>query len=144
MLDIDINSKAADKALAVVVRADHILGPEFQKAGEASVKSIVNDYRRGVGSVTGDLKAGISGRLTSVVGTDIDAILSNTAAHGGYMYGHRLDRDGRLRWRSGRYRSYRTFGWWRSVWARVSRKYTQLHFRRAMKRAVVKIAEAMK
>lgn len=134
-----LDLKAVDKAIAAIKASDGLIAPEFEVSGHDTIKAIVKDYRGGVASISGDLKAGIVGELTRVAGVNVDGAIMQTAEHGGYNYGARLDKDGRMRWKSGKFSGYRTFGWWLLVWNKLARKYSKREFSKGLNRAVNKI-----
>lgn len=142
--ELDLDTQAFDKAFKAVQKMDSLIAPEFEEAGELSVKAIIKDYRRGTGDVTGNLDSGIIGELTKVVGTEIDAKFQTTATKGGYNYGMRLDKDGSMSWRTGKFAGSRTFGWWSYIFERVSRKITKREFSKALQKGVARIVAAMK
>lgn len=141
----EIDDAALDKAIAAFGRLDaNIITPEFRTAGEKVSTALIKDLRGGVASISGDLRSAITGEVKSVVGTDVDWLMSDAVQHRGYNYAARLNKDGSMRWRSGRFAGRRTFGWWSYTLKRVAPKITRREFRKAVINIINKLAGAMR
>lgn len=111
MLDIDVTDSDLGNAINVINASDStIFEPAFKEAGGRISEGVVKDLRGGVASITGELRSSITGRLISVQGAQVDSQITGTV-QGAYDYGGRLDKDGSLTWRHGKYAGRRTFGW---------------------------------
>jgi len=144
MIKADIDDTDLDRAIQILNQTVGILEPEFKVAGDQTVKFLQKDLRGGVGSRTGELRAGIVGELKQVVGANVDMQFGANAVHGGYNYAARLDKDGRMRWRSGRFAGRKTFGWFSHILRRTAPKAARRYFRQAVERIVVQMADKMK
>ena len=132
-------NKLAEQILKLE-NAEAVIGAEFQVAGKQTVDYLTKDLRRGVGKVTGDLQGSIVGAFNPMLGgIESENQITAGAEHGGYAYGARLDKDGSMRWRSGKFRSYRTFGWFTKVLERNAPKNARRYYQKALDRAVLKL-----
>lgn len=138
MLDASIDDKALTRAIGVLKATDSILAPEFARAGQQTIDYVIKDLQRGVGEISGQLKQSIMGELKSVVGVQSESLFRSATTP--YDYAARLDHDGRMRWRSGKYRGYRTFGWWTSVIPKLIRNQAKKYYTKAVERGVVTVA----
>ena len=142
MLSADIDQAALDKAIAAFKTLDNsIIEPEFQKAGDKTVKSLTGNLKGGVASRSGDLRQAISGEVRQVVGAEVEMRMSNSVEHDGYNYAGRLDKDGSLRWRAGRFKGYRTFGWFTYFLNTKGKGVMRRYFRRAVENVVTQLAK---
>jgi hypothetical protein len=140
LIDIQIDDSPLARQIQKLEGAEQTIGAEFQGASRETVEFLTKDLRRGVGSVTGELQGSITGSVKSTMGVEMESLISAHASHGGYEYGARLDKDGSLRWRSGKFRSYRTFGWFTKVLERLAPKTARRFYQKALDRAVKKLA----
>lgn len=141
MIDASVNMKVLDTAVATFKKSDELIAPEFIAAGKQTVDYVVKDLQRGVAQVTGNLKQNITGEVKNVMGVASENLFTATTAP--YDYAGRLDKDGSLRWRSGKYKSYRTFGWFTLIIPKLIRKDAKRYYTKALERATVKLAARM-
>ena len=145
MITADIDDAVLTKAIEVINSTDAKLGGEFQIAGVQSTRFVTDDLRGGVASVTGALRGGINGRVTSVVGANVESRVTAVAiGSNGYNYAARWDKDGRGVWQSGKFKGRRTWGWFSYVLPRVGKRAVKRYFIQALERVVVKLAGAIK
>lgn len=145
MITADIDDAVLTKAIEVINSTDAKLGGEFQIAGVQSTRFVTDDLRGGVASVTGALRGGINGRVTSVVGANVESRVTAVAiGSNGYNYAARWDKDGRGVWQSGKFKGRRTWGWFSYVLPRVGKRAVKRYFVQALERVVVKLAGAIK
>lgn len=142
MIDPSIDLKALTKAIGILKKSDAVLSPEFVKAGQQTVDYVVKDLKKGVGTVTGELQRNITGEVKNVIGVQSQSLFE--AMTSPYNYAGRLDKDGSLRWRSGKFKSYRTFGWWTSVIPKLVRNQAKKFYTKAVERGVVIVAAKIK
>lgn len=142
MISLDIlGSSALAKQIKALADADKIIGAEFNRAGALTVQSVVGDLRSGVGVISGELKFGISGDVKTLTAPEMEAAIKSSAqGEGGYDYAARLDKDGRMVWRRGKYRGRRTWGWFSYVTPRLIRKLSKKNYQAALDKAVSKMA----
>jgi len=138
MIDASIGMKVIEQAVKTFRKSDELIGPEFVVAGKQTVDYVVKDLQRGVAQVTGNLKQNITGEVKNVVGVASENLFKATTAP--YDYAGRLDKDGSLRWRSGKYKGYRTFGWFTLIIPKLIRKDAKRFYTKALERATVKLA----
>lgn len=144
MIKADIDDAALTKAVEALNAVDAKLGGEFQIAGVQSTRFVADDLRAGVASVTGTLRGGITGRVISVVGANVESrVTASAVGSNGYDYAARWDKDGRGVWQSGKYKGRRTWGWFSYVLPRVGKKAVKRYFLQAVERVVVKLAQAL-
>lgn len=141
MIDASIGMKVIEQAVKTFRKSDELIGPEFVVAGKQTVDYVVKDLQRGVAQVTGNLKQNITGEVKNVVGVASENLFKATTAP--YDYAGRLDKDGSLRWRSGKYKGYRTFGWFTTVIPKLIRKDAKRFYTRALERATIKLAHKL-
>jgi len=140
MIDIEIDDSALARQIQKLANADAIIGAEFKDAGFKTVNYLAKDLQGGVGSVSGNLRRSITAEVkTFSGGIEMESQIISRAQHGGYEYGVRLDKDGSMRWRSGKFKSYRTFGWWSKVLERIAPKAAKKFYQKALDVAVKKL-----
>lgn len=138
MLDVDITDKDLDNAIRVINASDNaIFQPAFKRAGSRIVEGVVHDLRGGVASISGELQSSIIGKLMQVQGAEVDFQLTGSVM-GRYDYGGRLDKDGGMTWRSGRFAGRKTFGWFSYQTRKRSGSVYKIS-RRELRRAVAEI-----
>ena len=138
MIDASVSMKAIDLAVKTFRQSDELIGDEFVLAGKQTVNYVVKDLQRGVAQVTGNLKQNITGEVQNVAGVASENLFKATTAP--YDYAGRLDKDGSLRWRSGKYKGYRTFGWFTLIIPKLIRKDAKRFYTKALERATLKLA----
>lgn len=138
MIDASVNLKVLDIAVKEFRQSDALIGDEFVVAGKQTIDYVVKDLQRGVGKVTGNLKQSITGEVKNVAGVASENLFKATTAP--YDYAGRLDKDGSLRWRSGKYKGYRTFGWFTLIIEKLIRKDAKRYYTKALERATRKLA----
>lgn len=138
-----IGLEIEDSALARQIRALEAFTPtlrrEFSYAAERTGQDIKRDLRAGVGKVSGQLAEGITGAVRPVGDIEIDLVMGALAVNRGYDYGARLDKDGSLTWRSGRYVGRRTWGWFSYTGPRVAQRFFRRNYQLALDNAVRKL-----
>lgn len=141
---VDIDEAKLERAIEAVRNAEgDFIGPEFQKAGQQTIDYFTRDLRSGVAQVTGDLRSAISGKVEQVVGAEVKFMMSDIVEHNGYKYAGRLDRDGKLSWRSGKYANSRTFGWFSYILEKKSPQILKRYFKKALENAVERISKTI-
>jgi len=140
MISIELDDSALAKQIRLLENADGIIGVEFKDAGFKTVNYLAKDLQGGISSVSGNLKRSITAEVkTFSGGIEMGSQIVSRAQHGGYEYGVRLDKDGSMRWRSGKFKSYRTFGWFTKVLERIAPKAARKFYQAALDRAVKKL-----
>ena len=138
MLDIDITDADLDNAIKVINVSDTaIFQPAFKKAGSQIVEGVVRDLQGGVASISGELQSSITGKLMQVQGAEVDFQLTGSVM-GRYDYGGRLDKDGGMTWRGGRFAGRKTFGWFSYQTKKRNGSVYKIS-RRELRRAVTEI-----
>ena len=143
MIAADIDTADLDRAIAALKTVEpEVIEPEFRKAAQQTVEYWEKDLKTGVAFAytTGDLRDAISGKVTQVAGADVDMLISDLVTHGGYAYAGRLDKDGGLRWRTGKFRGRRTFGWFSYTLKTKGPGVVRRYFRKAVEVVVEKLA----
>ena len=92
-----------------------------------------------MGKVPGRLAGGINSAVRPQAGVDVDLIMGSTAVNGGYDYGARLDKDGRMVWQSGRFSGRRTWGWFSYAAPRTAQRFFKRNYQLALDKAVRKV-----
>lgn len=139
MIDLQIDDSALARQITALEAFEPTVSEEFSKAGERTAKLVQRDLRRGVGRVTGDLATSIMGEIKPLAGVETDLVMGAHAAHAGYEYGARLDKDGRMTWRSGPFAGRRTFGWFSYVLLRLGPRMFKRAYQLALDKAVRKL-----
>lgn len=144
-IDVSIDTKELEAAIVALKDVENKdIAPEFQKAAEQTVRYLSRDLQRGVAQVSGDLRASIIGDVKQVTGANVDMDISDRVTHKGYDYAGRLDKDGSLRWRSGKFKGRRTFGWFSYSLRRNAPKAVKRYFKAAVETVVNKISMRLK
>ena len=139
MIGLDIEASDLYRQLRQLEQFEPVLKHEFGYAGERTGQDLKRDLKRGVAQIAGALAEGINGAVRPQGGVDIDLIMGSTARNAGYDYGARLDKDGRLRWQSGKFAGQRTWGWWSYAGPRVAQRFFKRNYQLALDTAVRKL-----
>mgnify|MGYP001281204593 CR=1 FL=1 len=140
----DIDSGKLDQAIKTLGALDReFIEPEFQKAADQTVNYLVKDLRSGVNRVSGDLRSAITGEVQRITGADVTMLVSDLVQHKGYDYAGRLDKDGSLHWRSGRFAGKVTFGWFSLTLKRNAPRALRRYYRQATEKVVERLARAL-
>lgn len=143
-ISADISSEGLDKAItAFKTLEDEYIEPEFRKAGEQTITYLVKDLKSGAGRESGDLRSAIGGEIRQITGAEVTMQVSDLVQHRGYDYAGRLDKDGSLHWRSGRFKGRVTFGWFTLSLKRNAPKALRRYYRQAVEKVVTKLARSL-
>ena len=141
MISADIQSPDLHRAIAAMKTVEpSVIEPEFRKAAQQTVDYWEKDLKKGVAVVSSDLRDAISGKVWQVVGAEVDMRISDLVQHNGYNYAGRLDKDGGLRWRTGKFRGRRTFGWFTYTLQTKAPSVVRRYFKKAVEIVVEKLA----
>ena len=143
MISADIEGPDLDRAIAAMKTVEpSVIEPEFRMAAQQTADYWEKDLKAGVAAAytTGDLRDAISGKVQQVVGAEVDMLISDLVQHNGYNYAGRLDKDGGLRWRTGKFRGRRTFGWFSYTLKTKAPAVVRRYFKKAVEIVVEKLA----
>ncbi len=139
MIGLDFEDSALARQVQALEGWEPAVKTEFSYAGERTGQDMKRDLQRGVGRVSGSLASGINSAVRPQGGVDVDLIVGSTAQNKGYDYGARLDQDGSMTWRSGRYAGRRTWGWFSYAAPRVAQRLFKRNYQLALDKAVRKL-----
>lgn len=139
MIGIEFDDSDLARQVQALAGFEPALRIEFAYAGERTGQNLKIDLQRGVGRVSGGLAAGINAAVRPQAGVEVDLIVGSTAENKGYDYGARMDRDGRMTWRSGRFAGRRTWGWFSYAGPRVAQRLFKRNYQLALDNAVRKV-----
>jgi len=138
MIGLEIEDSDLARQVTALAGFEPALRQEFAWAGERTGADMKRDMIGGVGKVSGRLAGGINSAVRPQAGVDVDLIMGSTAVNGGYDYGARLDKDGRMVWQSGRFSGRRTWGWFSYAAPRTAQRFFKRNYQLALDKAVRK------
>lgn len=136
MIGLQIDDSPLARIITAMAQFEPTVRAEFGYAGERTGADLKRDLRRGVGKVSGRLESGISSAVRPKTGVEIDLIMGAQAERNGYDYAGRLDNDGSLTWRSGKYSGRRTWGWFSYSGPRIASRFFKRNYQLALDKAV--------
>lgn len=139
MIGLQIDDSPLARTVTALAQFEPTVRAEFTYAGERTGADLKRDLKRGVGKVSGRLESGISAAVRPKTGVEIDLLMGAQAEQGGYDYAGRLDKDGSLTWRTGKYKGRRTWGWFSYVGPRVAARFFRRNYQLALDKAVRKL-----
>lgn len=139
MIGLEIEDSALARQVQQLATFEPAVRAEFSYAGERTGQDVKKDLQRGVGRVSGQLMNGISSAVRPQTGVEVDLIVGARAENRGYDYGGRLDQDGSLTWRSGKFKGRRTWGWFSYSGPRVASRLFKRNYQLALDKAVRKV-----
>jgi len=143
-ISADVSSPQLDAAIKTLATLEtEFIEPEFQKAADQTINYLVKDLRTGAGRDSGDLRTAISGEIRQLTGAEVTMAVSDLVQHRGYDYAGRLDKDGSLHWRSGRFAGRTTFGWFTLSLKRNAPKALRRYYKKAVEKAVERLARTL-